>query len=114
MPHEKIQELYDQIPQFDCNKSCHDCCGVVPWAKSEWDLIENKRGQKGMDCPYINPLGGCDCYDNRPFLCRLFGTVKTPLMRCPHGYKPNKMISKLQGRMLAKRYHDLMEEILPR
>lgn len=43
MPITEIIELYNQIPNFECDKTCHDCCGPVPWAKSEWEPLKDKR-----------------------------------------------------------------------
>lgn len=32
--------------------------------------------------------GKCSIYEDRPFICRVFGAVKSERMRCPHGCKP--------------------------
>jgi Fe-S-cluster containining protein len=36
-----------------------------------------------LDCPYVVGGGGCAIYEDRPFLCRLYGN--TPELACPHG-----------------------------
>jgi len=60
-----------------------------------------------LKCPYvIEHGGGCAIYDNRPFLCRLFGTI--PSMPCPHGAGPEKMLSVADERDLMRSYHKLI------
>jgi Fe-S-cluster containining protein len=102
----KLQELYDQIPTFKCKDSCSDCCGPVATTRLEQmrapklathldrlqahlasNVINNVIGNGCLDCPYSTPLG-CEVYADRPFLCRLFGTV--PELACPHGCGPTK------------------------
>lgn len=96
-----IRKLYKKIPSFKCKPGCHDCCGPVPWAKVEWDKIKDKRVQDSINCPYIGKEG-CDCYENRPMLCRLFGTVKG--MKCPHGCGPVKYLSQEDEYMILKKW----------
>ena len=42
-----------------------------------------------LSCPYLGKHG-CDVYDERPLICRLFGT--TPRLLCPNGQRPVYMI----------------------
>jgi Uncharacterised protein family (UPF0153). len=42
-----------------------------------------------LSCPYLGKQG-CEVYDERPLICRLFGT--TPQLPCPHGRRPELMI----------------------
>lgn len=42
-----------------------------------------------LSCPHLGE-GGCEVYEERPLICRLFGT--TPMLLCPHGRHPEKMI----------------------
>jgi len=84
---ERHEELYRQIPSFECKKGCTDCCGPVPFSRYEWSIIADKREGKGLICPYASRKG-CQIYDKRPLLCRLFGAVNTERMECPHGCKP--------------------------
>lgn len=44
---------------------------------------------KTMNCPYLTKEKLCGIYENRPLLCRLWGLVDEPRMRCPHGCKPS-------------------------
>jgi hypothetical protein len=62
-----------------------------------------------ITCPYVvEHGGGCAIYDNRPFLCRLFGTVES--MPCPHGAGPEEMLSREDERELMKSYHRLIDK----
>lgn len=39
-------------------------------------------------CPHLGP-DGCKVYEERPLICRLFGT--TPTLPCPNGRRPRVM-----------------------
>jgi uncharacterized protein len=67
-------------------------------------------GQAGADCltcPYALKGLGCAIYNDRPFLCRLFGTV--PSMACPHGRGPEKMLALAEERRLMHSYLELFK-----
>lgn len=64
-----------------------------------------------ITCPYvIEHGGGCAIYDDRPFLCRIFGTI--PSLPCPHGAGPERMLSAAEERDLMQSYHKLFVTIL--
>ena len=42
-----------------------------------------------LSCPHLGEHG-CQVYDERPLICRLFGT--TPRLVCPNGGRPEEMI----------------------
>lgn len=108
----KIRKLYRQIPSFKCKEGCTDCCGPVPFAKSEWSLIIDKREPsiiRPLKCPY-SYNNSCDIYSNRPFMCRLFGASEDPKLKCPHGCKPDKLLTKKQALKLTKKYQQLVNE----
>jgi hypothetical protein len=85
------------IPTFTCVPGCTDCCGPVP--ASEWELKRLPRldpatraacyTADGLSCPHQGPLG-CMVYEERPLVCRLFGTVEK--LPCPHGRRPAKLL----------------------
>lgn len=101
-----IETLYSKIPGFACKPGCTDCCGPVPFSKLEWDRVQEKRMGKGMDCPYANTASGCDVYDQRPLICRLFGAVEDERLECPHGCGPEVRLSEAEGRILVRAYHE--------
>jgi len=37
-------------------------------------------------------------------MCRLFGTLSDPKMRCPHGYAPAQLIPEGKARLLLAEY----------
>lgn len=81
------------IPEFQCLPGCHDCCGPV--VASAWELKRLPKPDpvrraacytpEGLSCPQLGP-DGCMVYDERPLVCRLFGTVEK--LPCPHGRRP--------------------------
>lgn len=42
-----------------------------------------------LSCPHLGAQG-CQVYEERPLICRLFGT--TPRLACPNGKRPVAMI----------------------
>jgi len=103
---ERHEALYRQIPGFKCEKGCTDCCGPIPFTKWEWNRLSDKRRAKSITCPYAK--NGCEIYEQRPLICRLFGTVKS--MQCPYGCRPIVLLGERQEEEIMKKYFDLMED----
>jgi hypothetical protein len=109
MAHPKIEKLYRMIPSFKCMEGCSDCCSsLVPFAKSEWDSIPEKKDAKSIKCPYVTEDNGCSIHQVKPFMCRIFGAGKDPLLKCPRGCGPEKPLSWEKARKLTNRYHELI------
>lgn len=101
-----------KIPSFSCKSGCHDCCGLVPFNDAErrsaaekfpmeqWERFAGswfpKSAMHSFSCPFVRD-NRCGIYDDRPTICRLFGTVDHPNMTCPHGCGPKKKISEKQS-----------------
>jgi len=102
-----LDELYKQIPSMKCKEGCTDCCGQVPFSDEEWSRIKDKRESDSMKCVYsLN--GGCSIYENRPFVCRIFGTTKDiPELECPHSCKPIFPLPAERGEGLTLQYFGL-------
>ncbi|CAE6951395.1 MULTISPECIES: YkgJ family cysteine cluster protein [Pseudomonas] len=87
----KIDYLRRQIPSFACIPGCHDCCGPVTASSEEMSRLphksdaEHEAALEELNCVHLGP-NGCQVYDQRPLICRLFGT--TPNLPCPHGRGP--------------------------
>jgi len=96
-----LEDLYQQIPVFQCLPGCTACCGPVPFTKEEWERVEDKRTTSGLTCPYANEAG-CAIYENRPFMCRLFGTTES--LRCPLGCGPIVLLTADEARKLSQEY----------
>lgn len=88
---QKIRTLRQQIPTFECVPGCHDCCGPVTTSPEEMARLPRKSraeqdaALEALDCVHLGP-NGCTVYDERPLICRLFGT--TASLPCPRGQGP--------------------------
>lgn len=116
-----LRMLYRDIPPTSpCKPGCSDCCGPVPWSEAEiarvaadippiaeWIEIMGARGLLNPltgKCPFAS-AEGCQVYDRRPFMCRLFATsIEETRLRCPHGCAPKKPLSGRQAAALTDRY----------
>ena len=91
-----IDYLRRRIPSFDCVPGCHDCCGPVTTSSTEMARLpvkseaEHEAALAALSCPHLGK-DGCEVYEERPLICRLFGT--TPSLRCPNGRAPTTMIN---------------------
>ncbi|MFC5696237.1 YkgJ family cysteine cluster protein [Pseudomonas sp. GCM10022186] len=87
----KIDQLRRQIPAFACEPGCHDCCGPVTASSEEMSRLpvksdaEHDAALAQWNCVHLGPQG-CEAYEQRPLICRLFGT--TPSLPCPRGRGP--------------------------
>jgi Fe-S-cluster containining protein len=94
----KIRFLRQRIPAFECVPGCHDCCGPVTASSEEMARLpfkteaEHAAALAELSCPHLGK-NGCQVYEERPLVCRLFGT--TPRLACPNGKRPKAMIDPL-------------------
>lgn len=90
-----LKRLRSNIPSFECVPGCHDCCGPVTASSEEMSRLpvkteaEHDAALAHLSCPHLG-VNGCEVYDERPLICRLFGT--TPSLPCPNGRRPEVMI----------------------
>jgi Fe-S-cluster containining protein len=116
---ERLAKLYRKIPTFKCIEGCGSCCGVVPWAPEEFAVVRDRlpAGTKILEfdddylvpmrpdssvCPFFDH--GCTVYDDRPFMCRLFGTARDWRLTCPHGRQPEKILTQRKAEGLRRQY----------
>jgi len=91
---QKIEFFRESIPGFSCKPGCHDCCGPVTASSDEVSRLpekstqEHEKAMSDYNCPYLGE-NGCEVYEERPLICRLFGT--TPSLPCPNGCGPEEM-----------------------
>jgi Fe-S-cluster containining protein len=84
-----------RIPAFECEPGCHDCCGPVTTSSLEMARLplkseaEHDAALAALSCPHLGQQG-CQVYDERPLICRMFGT--TPRLACPRGKRPAHML----------------------
>ncbi|PUA20302.1 YkgJ family cysteine cluster protein [Glaciimonas sp. PCH181] len=92
---QKIRFFRTHIPAFECVPGCHDCCGPVKASSEEIARLPYKSDAEhdialaDLSCPHLGD-NGCQVYEDRPLICRLFGT--TPRLVCPNGRRPEAMI----------------------
>lgn len=90
-----IARLREKVPSFKCKPGCHDCCGPVTTSSEEMSRLpvktdaEHDAALEEFNCVHLGP-NGCEVYEERPLICRLFGT--TPRMACPNDCAPDTMI----------------------
>jgi Fe-S-cluster containining protein len=92
---QKIRDLRRQIPSFECVPGCHDCCGPVTTSSEEMSRLPRKTAAEQaaaldeLNCVHLGPKG-CTVYEERPLICRLFGTTES--LPCPNGRRPAELI----------------------
>jgi Fe-S-cluster containining protein len=108
-----------KIPTFTCKSGCHECCGIVPFSTAERDKAAAVRPLEQwepfvngswvptsalltMKCPFVTGQG-CAIYEDRPTVCRLFGAVDHPNMKCPMGCGPKRLMTDAQSREMIAR-----------
>lgn len=91
----KLESLRSRIPTFTCIVGCHDCCGPVTASSEEMARLpvktdaEHEAALAELSCPHLGEHG-CTVYNERPLICRLYGT--SPKLLCPNGQRPVYMI----------------------
>lgn len=96
--------LWATIPDAGCKGLCVDACGPIGMTDLEAAVLVGTGrvrpdelepfgegrvllvGDDGV-CPLLED-GRCSVYQLRPAICRGFGSVDDPLLRCPHGCEP--------------------------
>ncbi|GLK69209.1 hypothetical protein GCM10008179_28470 [Hansschlegelia plantiphila] len=111
-----LSRLYAKIPTFTCVEGCTECCGPVvagPVERERAPLLHESVAAAVAggcaSCPY-GAAGSCEVYDDRPFICRLYGTVED--LRCPHGRRPDRLFTSAQGRALVAEYRSICGDAL--
>ncbi len=104
-----MDRLYARLPRLQCKGLCQQFCGQVPMSEVEHRRIVEYMGEpipfgRTIVCPLLDrDSGKCTCYPVRPLICRGFGLVDDPLLRCPHGCKPSRWLSNKEfGQFVAK------------
>ena len=79
-----------RLPKMACER-CGACCRLVICTADEYERVNSyaaKRGiepiRQGATCPWFKPGQGCQVYEARPWVCRLYGHVQR--MPCPNGH----------------------------
>lgn len=125
-----LDAIYAEIPAVSgCRRGCSDCCGPVPLGHIEADRVRHiirpvarhtaLPGSQHIGSTPRNTCGGCayatnngcSIYHERPFVCRLYAAVDgEPNLKCPHGAKADRPLSRAQAAALGQRYMILIHE----
>jgi len=106
-----VDELYERLPTIECQRKCAaHACTPIAMRRVEWDRIVSTLGfapqvHDRRKCALLNPLGQCNVYDLRPFVCRLYGLTKE--LACPYGCQPERWLSKDEMRALFDELSDI-------
>lgn len=88
----EILKIYSKLPRLHCRGLCADFCKIAPCHPAEAEALLEKHGRiplptkDGLRCSELTPDNRCGIYEDRPIICRLWGTFHKT--KCPHGCKP--------------------------
>lgn len=111
----QMARLYARIPAVRCQRRCQQSCSASVFQMRAMTTFEFNRSTLGIP-PRPRPIdepcqflaggvesGRCVIYAQRPLICRLFGVVDHPQMRCPFGCEPDRWLTDEEARaMLAE------------
>ena len=98
----KLEELYQKIPKSTCKEGCSSCCSnSIQFTPSEYKAMGGYTfDTKQMICSHLID-GKCSVYENRPFICRLYGTSE--LLQCEH-CTPDRFLTQDETNDLVHEY----------
>lgn len=108
--HPQLKKIYKRLPNIQCKGLCHNQCTVIKVSNIEREEICKKLNfdpfmtakETGIDyfenvsrispdklkCPMLDVNNKCSIYENRPFICRVYGLSKR--LKCEHGCIPDR------------------------
>ncbi len=97
-----LEDLYKKIPKSKCKDGCFTCCSnSVQFTPSEYKSMGGYSfDAESMCCSHL-VNGKCSVYENRPFVCRLFGTSE--LLECEH-CTPERVLTQKETNDLVHEY----------
>lgn len=106
-----IDRIYAELPRIECKGLCHEACGPIAMSRLEDRRILHQLGRTpdygfnvDLTCDLLDPLSRrCTVYEMRPLICRLFGLINIPTMRCPFGCVPDRWLTDEESRELINR-----------
>lgn len=96
----EIHALYEALPEIQCKGLCYDTCTSINPSELEREAVRARgvelppgighqrhlqliaAGQTPR-CPALSALNTCSVYDVRPYICRVYGSIRTD--GCEHG-----------------------------
>ncbi len=89
-----LRDKLERIRGFKCKEGCFECCTAVDYTEEEEKRMMRslrKQGHKEPPngkgkgyCKFLDKDGKCSVYRERPIICRAFGKVETPFLRCSY------------------------------
>ena len=96
------RELYNKIPKSQCKKGCNKCCtNMIQFTPNELKAMGGYE-YNGICSHLID--GRCSIYENRPFVCRIYGTSE--LLKCDD-CTPERFLSEEETVELVHKYTQL-------
>lgn len=106
---DRLEALYASLPALECLGLCIESCGTITMGLHEQRRVERQTGEplRTMDrivdnCPYLEDRR-CSVYEVRPLVCRLWGLVDSPELRCEYGCTPERWLTRDEALALMRR-----------
>lgn len=63
-------------------------------SEKEYHAEVTKRIEAGnLQCVFLDDANKCSIYDIRPAVCRIFGASEHHRLTCPHGARPERLMT---------------------
>ena len=73
--------------------------------------MEFWQPDQNLDCQFfMQPIGTCRVYALRPMICRLWGMVDHPAMRCSFGCVPDRWVTHTEAKEYFQKVVEIQEE----
>lgn len=106
---ERLEALYAELPHLECRGLCAVSCGAISMGLHEARRVERVSGEPlrlmtslSENCPYLK-AERCTVYEARPLVCRLWGMVDAPALRCEHGCAPERWLTHAEALQYVRR-----------
>lgn len=112
-----LEALYARLPRITCQRQCQEACGPVLMSRLEWLRVRRHAPGKGtltpaLTCPMLRQ-GRCAVYGVRPLICRLYGLIDDPRMRCPFGCVPERWVTQAEAQALLEEAQEISTRLFP-
>ena len=102
----ELERLIPQVPDR-CPAGCSECCGpqflsAVEATRMGLEGSKHTGCTKTFNCALLTS-GGCSVYENRPFVCKLFGTTNASYI-CRNSDQSKKQLNQHQEQFMFELY----------
>ena len=108
-----LKELYDRLPALECKGLCQASCGPIDLCVGPAEravaggMTLSRATEVPIACPMLTVDGKCSVYDKRPYICRAWGVIDHPDMRCPWGCRPRRYLTQEEGLEMLRRLQEI-------